>query len=234
MPRHLLLFDIDGTLLKTGGAGMRAMARVAERLFGSQHKWDGIVASGNLDPVIFAEFVRLNQIADNPVHHQNFHDHYIEQLARELEDAKHAIEIMPGVHETFELLRRRAAERGDVVLGLLTGNYTKAVPIKLAAIGVDPAWFEVTAFGDEGKTRPDLVAVALRKYEKLHGEPADPRKVVVIGDTPRDVHCAHAHGCVALAVATGGYGMDELRTTGAEVVVKDLSDPTPLLRLIGE
>ncbi len=232
MKRTLLLFDIDGTILRSGGAGMRAMSRVANRLFGGENIWDGIEPGGSLDPVIFAQFAELNQLGDDPRHHDLFHEHYILELKSEFAASREAVRIMPGIHEAFDLLRERSARDGDVMLGLLTGNYTKAVPIKLEAVGVNPAWFEVTAFGDEGKTRPDLVAVAMRKYEKLTGEAADPRRIIVIGDTPRDVHCAHAHGCIALAVCTGGYDMEALRATGADVVVQDLADLSPLLKLI--
>ncbi|MCE9590785.1 MAG: HAD family hydrolase [Planctomycetes bacterium] len=231
-PPTLLLFDIDGTILKSGGAGMRAMYRVAERMFGEDHKWDGINPAGNLDPQIFAEFVALNRIERGHDHHQRFHDHYVDELRREFEASHHLVRVMPGIHEVFTLLHHRARHRGDVVLGLLTGNYTRAVPIKLGAVGVDVSWFTVTAYGDEGRTRPDLMPVALHKFHRLTGLPADRRRVIVIGDTPRDVECAHAHGCVALAVATGGHGVEELTAAGADVVVRDLADPSPLLALI--
>ena len=90
----------------------------------------------------------------------------------------------------------------------------------------------ITAFGDEAPTRPDLVGLALRRYEELMRHPAQPRCVVVIGDTPRDVECAHAHGCVAFAVATGDFTVEQLRATGAEHVVPDLFDPAPLLAIL--
>ena len=232
MVKSLLLWDIDGTILRSGGAGMKAMYKVAGRLFGEHHTWDGIDPGGNLDPAIFAEFARINKLDDDPAHHDNFHDHYLVELKAELEAAREAVRAMPGIYEIFNVLRQRAKARRDIVMGLLTGNYTKAVPLKLEAVGVNPEWFEVTAFGDEGRTRPDLVAVALRKYEKLTGTPADPRRVIIIGDTPRDVACAHAHGCVCFAVATGGHSMDTLRAAGADVVVADLADPSPLFNLI--
>lgn len=233
MPPFLLLWDIDGTILRSGGAGMKAMYKVAGRLFGEHHTWDGIDPGGNLDPAIFAEFARINKLGDDPSHHDTFHDHYLIELKSELAAARDAVRALPGIHEIFDTLRERSRTRGDLVMGMLTGNYTKAVPLKLEAVGVNPDWFEVTAFGDEGRTRPDLVAVALRKFEKLTGVPADPRRVIVIGDTPRDVACAHAHGCVCLAVATGGHGVEALLAAGADVVVTDLADPSPLLALIG-
>lgn len=228
----LLLFDIDGTILRSGGAGMRAMSSVAGRMFGDHHKWDGITAAGNLDPLIFNEFVSRNAIPHGAGRHEQFRDAYLDELRREFELSRHRVEVMPGIHDLFAMLRERARVRRDVVLGLLTGNYTGAVPIKLGAVGVDASWFEITAFGDEGRTRPDLVAVAMKKYQHRFARQAQPRRVVVIGDTPRDIHCAHAHGCLAVAVATGGHSVAELAASGADVVVRDLSDPTPLLVLI--
>jgi phosphoglycolate phosphatase-like HAD superfamily hydrolase len=232
MTPFLLLWDIDGTILRSGGAGMKAMYKVAGRLFGEHHSWEGIDPGGNLDPAIFAEYARINRLSDDPAHHAAFHEHYLAELQAQLAAAGDAVLAMPGIHGLFALLRERQQTRRDIVMGLLTGNYTRAVPLKLEAVGVDPAWFQITAFGDEGKTRPDLVALARKKFERLTGHAPDIRRVIVIGDTPRDVQCAHAHGCVSLAVATGGHSVEVLRDAGAEVVVPDLADPSPLLRLI--
>jgi len=232
MVKTLLLFDIDGTLLVTGGAGMRAMAAAGRRLFGDQFIWDGIVPSGSLDPLILAEALALNGRANDMTLHDTFRDHYVELLAAELTEQAHRVRVMPGIVELLASLRQREVEQGDIVLGLLTGNYALASPIKLAAVGIDIDWFDVTVFGDEGKTRPDLVGVALRKYEALHGHCADPRRVIVIGDTHKDVHCAKAHDCIAFAVTTGGGTREELEAAGADVIVDDLLDPRPLLRLI--
>ena len=231
MKRTLLLFDIDGTLMLSGGAGMRSMHRVAGRMFGADFSWQGVDPQGNLDPLIFAEALALNGV-DGEQHHDAFRDSYLQQLRHELHAHRDQVRVMPGIHAALALLRQRAETRRDVVLGLLSGNYAQAVPVKLASIDVDPSWFEITAFGDEAATRPALLALAMSKYEALHGEAADPQRVWIIGDTPRDVACAHAHGCRCLAVATGFSSSDDLRRAGADVLVDDLADPTPLLALI--
>lgn len=232
MSPALLLFDIDGTLLKTGGMGMAAMYHVAREMFGEQFSWEGIDPSGHLDPLIFAEAAANNRLADHHLHHERFRDQYLECLRQNLETYRHRVEVMPGIHDTLAMLRRRANERGDIVLGLLTGNYTRAVAIKLASIDVAPEWFDITAFGDEGASRPALVELAMCKYADMIGAAPDPRKVIIIGDTPRDVQCAHAHGCVCLAVATGSFSIEQLRAAGADAVVADLRDPGPLLAMI--
>jgi len=229
----LLLFDIDATLLNTGGAGLRAMRRVVQRLFEHDGLMDDVPTAGRLDPAIFADLARLAGVEDHDDHHHQFRDHYIGELRQELEAFRHEVEVLPGVTELLAMLRLRQRQRGDVTMGLLTGNYAAAAPLKLAAIGVDPAWFTVTAFGDDGATRPDLVAVALQRFEKQTGRRINANRVVVIGDTPFDVQCAKAHGCVAFAVATGRYNAAALREAGADVVVEDLRDPSPLLTLLG-
>lgn len=234
MTKTLLLFDVDGTLLKTGGAGMRAMRVVAQRLFGEGFRWEGIEVSGHLDPLIFAELAVINGLDDDPTHHQQFRDHYLEQLAFELATDGADVRALGGVHDTLAVLRERADREGDVALGLLTGNYTRAVPIKLGAVGIDPAWFEVTAFGDEANNRAGLVELAMAKHASVTGRDTNPDRVIVIGDTPRDVTCAHTHGCVAFAVATGPYSVDQLRQAGADVVVADLTDPTPLTERVAQ
>ena len=232
MRRTLLLFDIDGTLLLTDGAGMRAMAAAARRLFGEAFRWEGIAPGGSLDPLIFAEAAVLNGMGDAGDHHDRFREHYLEQLPVELAASGDRLRVMPGVPALLEALRRRRDERDDVVLGLLTGNYGRGATVKLEHVGIDPAWFTLTAFGDEAPTRPQLVAVAMRKYEAQTGEPADPRRVIVIGDTERDIDCARANGCVAFAVATGPTPIDSLRGARPDVLVPDLADPSPLLALL--
>jgi phosphoglycolate phosphatase len=226
--KPLVLFDVDGTLLLTGGAGMRAMKAVATELFGAGFRWDGIVVSGHLDPLIFAEAAALNGLDGVPEHHESFRRRYLEVLVRELDRDPERVRIMPGIRESLTRLR----DGGAATLGLLTGNYAEAIPLKLSAIGIDPTWFEITAFGEEAATRRELAALALAKYAQRLGAPVDPRRVVIVGDTPRDVDCAHAHGCFAFAVATGGYDAGALAEAGADLVVSDLSDPTPLLEVV--
>jgi phosphoglycolate phosphatase len=232
MKRYLVLWDIDGTLLLTDGAGMRGMARAARTLYGDGFRWDGVLASGRLDPLILEDALARNGLSPSDEGHRRFYDAYLGELAAELELVKERAQAMPGIHDAITVLRERNRTQKDVVLGLVTGNYTRAAPLKLRACGFDPAWFEVGAFGDDGRTRPDLVALALRRCHERFAWVPVPRHVIVIGDTPLDIECAHAHGCIALAVATGRHSAGELRAAGADVVVLDLSDPAPLFDLI--
>ena len=231
-PRSLILFDIDGTLLKTSGAGMRAMRRVTSKLFGDSFTWDGVTVSGHLDPLIFAELTSANGIDNVGALHDTFRDQYLDHLSQELDAAGNEVYPLPGVHETLDLLRQHTGDPRAVTLGLLTGNYTRAVPMKLGAVGIDPDWFEVTAFGDEAATRADLVTLAMEKYLGIADRAIEPQRVVVIGDTPRDIAAAHAHGCVALSVATGPYTAEQLREAGSDIVVEDLTDSSVVFDLI--
>jgi phosphoglycolate phosphatase-like HAD superfamily hydrolase len=228
--KPLVLFDVDGTLLLTAGAGMRAMKRAATELFGEAFRWDGIVTAGHLDTLIFAEAAALNSIADFERHHPSFRRRYLAALADELERGRDGVRTMPGIHRA--LARLRIEDR--VTLGLLTGNYPEAIPLKFGFVGLELGWFEVTAFADDAPTRAGLVEVALAKHAKINGRPADSRFAIIVGDTPRDVDCAHAHGCYAFGVATGGYDVAALRAAGADRVVTNLDDPEPLFEAIAE
>jgi phosphoglycolate phosphatase len=232
MRRTLLLWDIDGTLLLTNGAGMRGMARAGRKLYGDSFRWDGVKASGRLDPLILEDALARNGLVPSDDGHRRFQEAYLVELAAELELVRERARAMPGIVAAIATLRERSRAQKDVVQGIVTGNYASAAPLKLRACGFDPAWFEIGAFGDEGRTRPDLVALALERCQKRFGWSPNPRNVIVIGDTPLDVECARAHGCVAFAVATGHHGVDELRAAGADVVVADLSDPEPLFELM--
>lgn len=232
MSVKLLLFDVDGTLLLTGGAGMRAMAAVTAEMFGPSFTWDAVEPAGGLDPLLFAEAVRNNRLPYDPRHEPRFREKYLQRLPRELHANRAKVRAMPGVHNLLALLHQRAQQQRDVVLGLLTGNYSQAVPIKLAAIGVDPSWFVITACGEHAPSRPDLVQCALARFRDRYGHDLPPQQVIVIGDTPRDVHCAKANGCIAFAVAAARHSLDQLRHAGADFVVPDLSDPAPLLALL--
>src|SRR4051794_4546866 len=147
MKRALLLWDIDGTLLLTDGAGMRGMARASRRLYGEAFRWDGIQASGRLDPLIFEDALAKNGFAATDEEHRRFHDEYLVELEAELGRVGDRARAMPGVRETLSTLRARTPAERATVQGIVTGNYTRAAPLKLRSCGIDPAWFEVGAFG---------------------------------------------------------------------------------------
>jgi phosphoglycolate phosphatase len=218
---RLVLFDLDGTLLLTHGAGVRSMQRAGEAQWGASFSIHGVMVSGGLDGSLVREALKRSELDD--VEHREFRRRYETELEHELRVAARRAEVLPGVHAMLETLR----STGHVTLGLLTGNYAETGTLKLRAVGIEPEWFRVTAWGDEAATRPELVAKTLVR----HGV-EDPGSTIVVGDTPRDIDCAKKNGCRVLAVATGEHSHEELSAHGADRVVRTLEDPAALEMLI--
>jgi len=221
-PLPLLLFDLDGTLLRTFGAGARAMERAGKLVWGADFSLAGVNFGGSLDPVILQQAAANHNLEFDEHRHRHFRNAYSSELSLELAQVE-AATALPGVFELLAKLREAAC----ATIGLLTGNYEETGCQKLTAAGFDPSWFSPRIWGDAAPTRPELVQHALR----LHPEVL-PNTVIVVGDTIRDVECAKVNGCRVLGVATGASSKDELVHAGADLVVDDLADPTPLFSLI--
>ncbi len=217
---HLLL-DIDGTLILTGGAGQQAMADVVAGRPRTQEWREKIDFAGRTDRSIFRDFFRLYQVAETEANLASYADRYSEALARYL--VAHAGQIMPGVIEALECW----AAHEQVHLGLLTGNLRRAAMLKLEHYGLATYFFSpcqpaVGGFGDRHLDRDDVAREALSNV-RTHWHPeVDPNDVWVIGDTPKDIGCARAIGAHVLAVATGGYSMEELNRHAPDFTVPDL------------
>jgi phosphoglycolate phosphatase-like HAD superfamily hydrolase len=220
----LVLFDIDGTLLLSHGAGTRSMLEAARELFGDHVTLDGVEIAGCLDPRIWDAVARINGVRDPAAHHDRFRAAYARRLSARLA-AGHRVELMPGVRELLDAL----GGVDDLTLGLLTGNYPETGRLKIQAAGLDPDLFTVAAWGSDGETRTDLPALAMRRYRQQTGRPVELHEVVVIGDTPHDIACARAHGCRCLAVATGTFTRDELAEHEADLLVDDLTGTEAIL-----
>jgi len=225
MSKALILFDIDGTLMITKGAGSRCLHRAGAMVFGDAFEWTDITV-GTLDPQIFEQLARHNAVEDPGKHLDQFRETYLTLLQEELQRVAQDITLMPGITSLLGTLYQRP---DDAVLGLLTGNFTRAAEIKLIAAGFDLSRFPITAFAEDGRTRNDLPVSAMASYARHTGQPVAPSRTLIVGDTPRDIECARANGCTVLAVATGRYTIEQLQQAGGDIVVKDLSDPTPLL-----
>jgi phosphoglycolate phosphatase len=220
----LLLFDVDGTLLKSCGASLRAMTTAARRWFGPAFSLEEVDRNGRLDPDIIKASLDLNGVQATAGQLDAFRESYLEELRAGVATSR----ILPGVSGLLAGLR--AVE--GVLLGLVTGNYAEAARIKLEAVRIDPSWFVANGFGEQAATRSRLVRRAMETAASLARRPIAGRDVIVIGDTPRDVESAKAAGCRALAVATGNYPRDVLESTGADLVLDDLADPAPLWAMI--
>jgi len=229
MPDHaLVLFDIDGTLLDSGGAGGRAFAAAARDVFDGRVHFDGVEFAGRLDRMILTEAAERVGLPLADGHHDAFESAYVGHLAAELERTPGRMRVMPGVEAALDVV----ASRDGVAVGLLTGNLASGAALKLRAAGIDPARFVTGAYGDDAATRAGLVPVALRRLREQTGDTVPAARVVVIGDTPRDVACARANDSIAFAVCTGGYDRAKLTGAGADVVVDDLTDPAPLTAVL--
>ena len=225
----LVLFDIDGTLLWSDGAGRRAMEGALTHVFGSpgdpRYRYDG-----KTDLQIARELMRAEGHADDAIdaRREVVLAGYLERLRRELDADERHVHVLPGIPALLDALEPRP----DVVLGLLTGNVADGAATKLGAAGIDFARFRVNAFGSDHEHRPALPAVAQRRARELLGRDVAGEAMVVIGDTPADIECARTVGARTVAVATGRYSVEELAAHAPSAVLADLSDTGAALRAI--
>ena len=227
----LVLFDIDGTILWTDGAGRRAIHAALIEIFGGTGP-EAYWFDGKTDRQIVRDLMRLEGHADAHIDERMdaLLERYVEYLERELADPEHRPHLFDGVEQLLDVLDAR----GDVVLGLLTGNLEQGARAKLAAVGIDPGRFTVNAFGSDAEHRPALPAIAQRRARERFGLDVVGERVVVIGDTPADIECGRDIGARAIAVATGRYGVDELAAHRPAAVFRDLTDTERVVRAIVE
>ena len=224
----LLLFDIDGTLLLSGGAGVRAMTRAFEEVFSVTDAFAASDIAGRTDTFIVSNALTRAGLPDTPENHHRFREAYVTILRNEIHQPSTSRSgLMPGVRPLLEALHERETYR----LALLTGNFEAAAYIKLSHFGV-AEFFEWGAFGEESAERDELGRVALRRAQARAIPPHVRESAIVIGDTPHDIACARAIGARALAVATGTYTFEQLSQAGADITLPDLSDTEHVLELL--
>jgi phosphoglycolate phosphatase-like HAD superfamily hydrolase len=218
----LIFFDIDATLITTGGVGIKAMVDAGRELFGPSFVVDGIPFAGRLDPLILADMLVKNGVEVCDEHMLAMRKTYGRHLPRHL--AAGTGRSLPGVLDLISRLHGR----DGVVLGLLTGNFEETGLLKLRACGVPTERFTLNVWGDESPHRPParnhLPGVGLGRYRERYARSIEPGRVVIIGDTPHDIACAKAHGCRSLGVATGSSSIADLQAAGADHTVGDLAE----------
>lgn len=225
---HIILFDIDGTLVLTGGAGGRAMRRAFHDVFEIDHAFDGIPMPGRTDLSILHEALTRARLGNENGRTAQFCERYFHHLARALHEPHPRKQIMPGVRDLLDALH----QRHDVFLALLTGNFARSAQLKLEYFDLW-RYFRCGAFAEDAEDRNQLVPIALERAA-AHGARAPvSERVLVVGDTPLDVACAAASGARAIAVATGPADAATLRACGANVVFEDLRDTNAFLQLLG-
>ncbi len=224
MNKKLILYDIDGTLVDTGGAGTRSMNYAFHRLFGIEDAFRAIPMAGKTDFQIMREGLKAHGLPYMDGNVEKMMNGYIEFLEKEIDNPhKH---LMPGIMESLQLLKEM-----EMSLGLLTGNLEKGASIKLGAFGIKN-YFLDGAYGSDDEDRDKLLPVAIKKFA-AKGHEYNAKDCVVIGDTPRDVQCAKVHGANCIAVATGPYSKTELLNTDADIVLDSMEDSEQYMRFLG-
>ncbi len=221
----LLLWDIDGTLIASGGAGMHALQAALQAEFGVTGSLADIDFAGRTDGWIMREVFRKFGLAPTPENFARFFARYTAGLPAAL--ANPQARVLPGVREIL----RAAANHGGVAQGLLTGNMRHGARVKLAHHGL---WehFAFGAFGDDSEIRNELGPHAVRRATEHHGVNFASERVWIIGDTPHDIACGRAIGARTLAVATGSSTVAQLQVHQPTAVLPDLADTASVMALL--
>ena len=215
MPRRVIFFDIDGTLLNSGGAGQRAMEAAITSSLGIDLPFDGILTAGRTDRGIVQEIFERHQVEDTQENRDQFRDGYLQWLPRSLRDSPGL--LLPGVESLLNELE--SAE--DLLLSLLTGNYRAGADIKLRHYDLESR-FTAGGFGDDEPHRDDVARAALESVQGLLPGIKE-TDTMVIGDTPADIRCGRAIGAVAVGVATGHYSFQELEAAEPDLLFEDFT-----------
>jgi phosphoglycolate phosphatase len=226
MQKRLLLFDIDGTLIHSGGAGVEALKCALKERFGIEDDLHDIEFAGVTDAGIVTSILNKHKLPPSAENVAAFLDSYVHFLSKEL--PRREGKLLPGVLELLEKLKTRK----HVVLALLTGNVSRGAQLKLGHYGV---WhfFEFGAFADDHHDRNQLGSFARARAKEKHGREFSGDEIDVIGDTPRDIACGKALGARTIAVATGSWSRPKLAQHDPDILIDDLSDVDRLIDTLG-
>jgi phosphoglycolate phosphatase len=224
--KRLLLFDIDGTLIHSGGAGVHALKSAFTERFDIIDDLHDIEIAGMTDSGIVVSILNKHKIPATNENVSAFLDSYVHFLSLEL--PRRVGKLLPGVLELLEKLKSRP----HLVLALLTGNVSRGAQLKLEHYGV---WhfFEFGAFADDHHDRNRLGTVARARAKEKHGRQFSASEIDVIGDTPRDIACGKAFGARTIAVATGTWSCDQLAKYQPDFLIDDLSDVEGIIDTLG-
>jgi phosphoglycolate phosphatase-like HAD superfamily hydrolase len=223
--KRLYLFDIDGTLITSGGAGETSYREAVAEVCGSLAPLEGINFAGNTDTGLARSVLLAAGREPTREAIMTLHDTYLGILADRIH--LHQGSLLPGIIPILDILK----ERSDCVLALLTGNLAAGAEVKLTHYGV---WhyFDFGAYADDHHERNRLGPIAVSRAFEEHGEEFTPERIYVIGDTPRDIECGKAFGALTVAVATGKYSRNELASHHPDFLFDDFSDPEAVMAAI--
>lgn len=225
----VVLFDIDGTLLRTDGAGRRSMEHALFTVFGA-HGDPSYRYDGKTDRQITREQMRWAGISDDEIDRRmsDVFALYSERLAQELASGAEQAILMAGIPPLLETL----GAHESVTLGLLTGNIEAGARQKIRAVNLAWEQFLVNAFGSDHEERPMLPSVAQQRAQALLGRDVPGERMVIIGDTPADIYCGRSLNVRAIGVATGRYSVDELSACEPSAVFETLADTDAVVEAI--
>ena len=220
----IVLFDIDGTLISTGGAGTRSLNIAFEEVLGIKEAFKNFEMAGKTDVQIIKEGLFIHGIKPTFTLLQELIKHYLKNLDRQMNNnAKH---LKPGVASFLDIIQKL-----KYPTGLLTGNLENGARIKLEPFGLN-SYFPFGAFGSDHEDRRYLLPVALARFSRISKYRVPFQQCIVVGDTPRDIACAKPYGAKVIAVATCPYSFEELSKTDADLVVQNLSETDKILNFI--
>ena len=220
---RLVLFDIDGTLLR-GGAGGRALRSALLQIYALPASNDGVRYDGKTDPQIVREILSYHgqedRFTDENV--SSLFSLYLSYLREELTKGGD-FQVLPGVHELVRTLNRK----DNFLLGLATGNIEEGARLKLERGGLE-SFFSFGGFGSDAEDRTDLIRIAIERGRQKNGR-THPEKTFIVGDTPRDIVHGKEAGAGTLAVASGNYSLDALKSYEPDLAVENLQPIEPIL-----
>ncbi len=224
----ILLFDIDGTLMLSGGAGLRAMNEAFLRVYGKKDVLLNLKLAGRTDTSIIEDALAESGIPFENEKLEYYKSVYYGLLEKEILQPSSEKKLMPGIKELIPLL----TECKGVYLGLLTGNWEKSGRIKIGHFHLNE-YFTFGAFANDSGIRNDLLPFAIKRFIEQYNVIPKPDEVYVIGDTPADINCAKPHGAKAVAVGASFYTVDQLREYNPDYLFTDLSDTEQVLNILG-
>lgn len=222
---RLFLFDIDGTLITSGGAGESALIQAMSSRFGVTEDLAGITLPGATDALIAVSLLKKHGIEPTPENTAALVDSYLHHLKESM--PKYAGRVLPGIIPLLDALKLRP----EAVIALLTGNMVKGAEIKLGHYGVWD-YFEFGAFADDHHDRNELGKFARARATEKHGVSFLPSQIFVIGDTPRDIECGNAIGAKTVAIATGNYDAKSLAKHSPDFLFEDFLDTEAVLKAL--
>ena len=221
----LLLFDIDGTLIKSGGAAIKAAELAFEKIYNVKNVMNGIRADGKTDPLILKEMFKQGLNRDFTMNEAEIiFGEYLKILDLKLQNGN-KITVLPGILELLnELL-----DKQDVILGLATGNIEQGARVKLKYSGLDH-FFSFGGFGSDSENREQLIRAAIERGRRVADRHLD--KIFVIGDTPLDITCGRAAGALTVGVCTGVYSYGQLQSYDPDFLFNDLLDTDSFINIL--